>query len=519
MRRVQGARYVPAILILLGFLFTLERAPIAWTDEIIYASTAWGLHLNGSGVPSIVQGLPGATDHEAFYGPVFFNLARTSFDLFGLSMWSFRLVCLIGALLVATASAAIVRAFGGSAGRQVFAFTVLLLTPELGAAATNGRMDALATGLALMAIAVLLPTFIDSRNDWWRGPASGAFLALSALTTPRAFLMVIAILLSSAAIWWMPAVRRRLSFIAVGQSTFVFSLLMLLWAVASQGNPIRWLRFLIAAGMGTPVDVTIAPNAARWWTLTPWSVITLTFAATAAVYALVMLCRSHRTMSRTHAVAAAFVLAAATLNVAMWLMLSNLTFVFGTYFALPLLSVALALPDALLPKHRSVRRVAVGLLLLCCVGVRGLKYAALAATWDARDPAPLEQFMRAHVPVGSEVIGVQSFGFYAVERAGSRYRLESSGGQASWAQTVENSRTQPLARVDDGHVQGRFLLKSLDDPGDTDYACALADPASLVATYVPAANRLDRLGSIGPLTGAPGYPRTALYRLPSDCHP
>ena len=66
------------------------------------------------GVPSSLLHSQYATDHTRFYGPVFFQLAAWSFDAFGVSRWSFRLVSFGGALLIAATCAMLGRQFSES---------------------------------------------------------------------------------------------------------------------------------------------------------------------------------------------------------------------------------------------------------------------------------------------------------------------------------------------------------------------------------------------------------------------
>src|SRR4051812_39105250 len=148
----------PALILasIAGFLVTLERSPVAWPDSIIYASIARSLQLGHGGVPTVLRDAPFAADHLRFYGPVFFRIAAWLFALFGLGERYVRLISVAGALLIAAGGAGLVRAFGGSRERQAWTAALLLLSPEIGRSATDGRMDTLAVGFEIAALAVCL---------------------------------------------------------------------------------------------------------------------------------------------------------------------------------------------------------------------------------------------------------------------------------------------------------------------------------------------------------------------------
>src|SRR5512146_40915 len=101
-----------------ALFMTLDRVPVAGSDEILYASVARALEFTGHAVPNITRNTPYAVDHVAFYGPVYFELTAWSFRLFGFSMASARLVCLLGALLAAGGGAFLAAAMGASRTRQ-----------------------------------------------------------------------------------------------------------------------------------------------------------------------------------------------------------------------------------------------------------------------------------------------------------------------------------------------------------------------------------------------------------------
>ena len=101
----------------LGFVplvLTMNRSPLPWNDEILWASTSYSVFRHGESAPSVLAEFPQAGRFDLFYGPVGFKLGVLAFKLFGISPISFRLLSLLGALIVTVASGLLVRVLGGS---------------------------------------------------------------------------------------------------------------------------------------------------------------------------------------------------------------------------------------------------------------------------------------------------------------------------------------------------------------------------------------------------------------------
>ena len=62
-------------LVVLGFFVTLNRVPILWSDDSLYASIARSVQEYGDGVPLMLRSIPDTQDHVTIYGPVFFKAA------------------------------------------------------------------------------------------------------------------------------------------------------------------------------------------------------------------------------------------------------------------------------------------------------------------------------------------------------------------------------------------------------------------------------------------------------------
>jgi len=452
-------------------------------------------------VPTIIAGSLHAVDHEAFYGPIFFRLAALAFQLFGFSIQSMRFVSIAGAVAIAVAAAQCAGAFGATRHRMTAA-ALLLLIPSVGTAATSGRMDTVAVACGLGAAALCLRGIVRG-GSIVLGAASGGLLAAAALTTPRAWPFVVSFVVASAAI--LPRVRRvRVqAAVAVG----VAAALTCAWATVVHGDPWRWLGQAISIGTRVSADVAIAEGARRNWAFAPW----LAIVPVAAAIALVAWWRRRDALDGDAGAAVRFALALAVANLALCTILFNLTFLFAVYFSAPLLAVVLALPMW----QAGGRRAAIGLtiLLAAVTGVRVVKYVRVAATWQARDPAPMDAFLR-QVPAGSIVFGPPHFYYYSAERAGSEYRVADGVSWADWARWGE-PRNEPR---DDVSGRPAFLVWPLDReeyPVPDAFTCALA---AEVGTFAPAGEHLAALGPLGSTAGIPAsYPASGLYNVDAGC--
>jgi len=501
-----------AVLVFAGLAVVLDRSPTLWADSQLYAAIARSRQLYGVGVPSSLLHSPYATDHTRFYGPVFFQLAAWAFDAFGISKWSFRLVSLFGALLIALAGGALGRLFGQSRDGWLWPLALLIMAPEIGLHARTGSMDTLAVGLELTALACFVRAMFVTTRPLEQGMVTGLFLALAALTTPRTYPFIGALVL------WAAVVNadRRWARIALSSAVIVCGVIVGCWAWATHGSPLRWLRFMTYIALHENADVAVLPSVVRKWSFSTPNAVSPMFAIVGAVCAGWALARRRDTWSSVdRAVAFALLTTATTFVVSAVLM--NLTFTLTTYCAIPLFAVVAALPRGYftvgLPRvDRRLAAAACAALLWCDATVIGVRAARIAASWSARETAPLEAFLKKHVPADSDVIGPFNSYFFVVEQSGAHFWMMSPQSWADWARWVpqiEPEAVGPYPRL--RPPAARFFIWETERPLPPHYGCG-----ALVATYVPPPPSALAGVSIAASSDT-GYPQTDLYRLPDDC--
>jgi hypothetical protein len=507
-----------AILAFLALALGLERSPTSWPDSQLYAAIARSRQLYGVGIPSSLLNSPYATDHTRFYGPVFFDLAAWSFDAFGVSKWSFRLVSLGGALLLVVAGGVLGRQLSGSAGGWLWPLALLALTPEVGLHARTGSMDTLAIGLELTALAVFVRGLALERHARWHGAAAGLVLALAALTTPRTYPFIAAFTLAGVLPFGLGLSRRQ----RVEQllpALVVCASIVGVWAAGAHGNPLRWLRFVAYIARHEDTDVAILATATRNWSFSVANSITAAFTIAGAIPACWALSKRGVVPASSRDRAAAFALLTTTGTLVACVVLMNLTFTLSTYCALPLFAVIAGLPRQYFAvgRPRLDRRLAacaVAALLVCDVTVAGVRAVRVASTWAARDTDSLEAFLQAHVPSAADVIGPFDAYFFAVEQAGAHFWVVSPQSWADWARWVpriDPAGVGPLPRARAG--SSRFLIWQAERELPARYACARSH---LIGTYTPAPTHWFA-NPILPQGADTGYWLTDLYQLPDDC--
>ena len=494
----------------------MRRVPTAFPDGQFYASIARSLQLHGVGVPSEIRHSPVAVDHIPFYGPVYFALTARAFDWFGVSLRSQRSVSLAGALLVIVAAAFLASTVSGQQWRWLWAITLVLLTPEIRQWATVGTMATLGVGFELAALAIFVHGFGTGRPGRF-GLGAGLFLLLAALTTPRTY-PFIGGFIAAGLVWvgttrdgWRDRARQFLVSIAT------LAVGMTVWAIASHGDPIRWVRYMSFILSHEDSDVAILPTAERQWLFSPAQTVTPVIAVSAALLVAWIKSRRPGALQADRARATRFVLLTCWTAFVAGAVSMNLTFFFDVYVGLPLFVAVLAMPYEDLQVGRRTLGAALALVLVLDGTLGVIWYARVAATWEARNPRALADFFDRYVPDGSTVVGPEGAYYTAVERTGAVYRKMDPRSPADWAQWVPMIEPEALTRARDADVRqthARYFIWPAGGTIPDEYRCVLAHP---VAVFVPAPHHLDRLGWLGARTRDTGYLESNLYRLPAGC--
>ena len=424
--------WLVAAVALLLLLLILPRSPLPWWDEIFYASAALAAARGGPAVPIVMGAFPHTIRIDLLYGPMISFLGPLEIRLFGLSPTSWRLLGFEGALGAVLSASWVSRRLDRSAVATAAAAMLVALSQGMGARATSGRLDTITIMLELLSLACTLSALQaqESRRVAFAYAAvAGIFCGLAALSTPRSFPFILGLVLATGlelalAGKWELAARGLI--IAAGALLPVWG-----WTFSQGLTPIGWLRVIAAASQGDKLNVS--PLLHGTWhffdePLVPvlsgllFLLVMLTvFGGTISMGRRIVEMEGHEIVSGLRLVSIA-----ALINYAgLFLLIAH----FWDYeiFVVPLLiPVLTALTAKILRSNgpRAVRGIVLAawmVLAIVLVTFRSGKVVAWLASYQERDPQPLQDFVRRKVPGNSRVFGPEDLYFYAVEGAGSQY--------------------------------------------------------------------------------------------------
>lgn len=370
------------------FAVTIERTPLPWFDEVLFASAS----RSETTVPTVL-GAFSSERFDLFYGPLGTTLGAWTFELFGFSASSFRFLSLTGAILIAVSSWAIVRSLTGSSILAGLSFALVAISPQIGVSATSGRLDTVTVGLQLAGL------FFYSREgrSWF---LAGPVWALAVLSGPRAFPFIAAVALAVIVLERLDGLRRLVP--------VLLTILGGVWIwTASQGmNPFDWLRHISSVSTGDSVNSSPFLGGAWAFSASIQSLITPLFVI--LLLPFVKLADSKRRL----------LFMAVAGNALLTVLLISRPFSYSIFWLLPMIPVLLA-----------VSRITRSTLALWCLlafafaGVRLAKTSEIFVSWHERNPRIVENFVEARIPSGSVVYGPEEYFYYAVEKSGSAYRF------------------------------------------------------------------------------------------------
>jgi hypothetical protein len=415
---------------LVSILLLLPRSPLPWLDEIFYASASLAIVRGGKAVPTIMGAFPHTLRLDLLYGPLISFLGSVDIRFLGLSATSWRLLGFSGAVGAVFSSAWVSRSLDRSPTAIAAAAMLVALSQGMGARATSGRLDTITITLELMSLASTLAAMRveePRRLPFVYAAFGGFFCGLAALSTPRAFPFVLGLFV---ALGFEFALARKQTLVTRGLIVGAGALLPVWgWTFVQGMNPITWLRFVATASRGDKINVS--PMLEGSWHLFSGPLVPLLSGLLFVILMILVfggasLTRAMEIEGRDTLSGVRLVSITVLVNyVALFVMIAR----FWDYeiFVIPLLiPVLTALTAKILRGSRrtGLRRAIFGSWLVLAVvlmAIRSGKVIAWVASYNERDPQPLQDFISRTVPAGSRVFGPEEFYFYAVEAAGSHY--------------------------------------------------------------------------------------------------
>ena len=177
--------YSLVFLILLWHISTLAYNPLPWFDETFFASIAKSL-AEGRGFFLDICPIQTGGREVLSYGPVYFSLTALSFNLFGITAFSFRIVAFLFTALTIVAADLILKKINISLLLRRVIIILLMFDNIIRISSHSGRMDMVALFFVLMAY-----YFFLSKEYKFQYSLLALFGTIALLTTPRTAVFLI----------------------------------------------------------------------------------------------------------------------------------------------------------------------------------------------------------------------------------------------------------------------------------------------------------------------------------------
>jgi len=402
---------VAAFALLLA-LVELPRTPLPWYDEILLVSAARSATLGHPAMPSVLDAFPHTMRSDLFYGPVVFWMGSTVLKVFGLSLWSWRLLGWFAGVAMVLESAWLVLRLGGSRGWAVFAALLVTLSPPVGSVLTSGRTDTITLAIELFVFCLLPPEF-----SLVKSVVAGFLFGAAILSTPRAHALALCfftVYLSYAIVGKQTSLLR-----SVCLSAATALLTVVTWTFCEGLNPVSWYRMLLRASAGDKTNASPLLGGS-------WGHFTLDLPAMVLPVGLsswLILWMIHRRKEPSLG-SAGMLFTVLLANAAVYIAITSRALSYQIFWLVPLVPTVVAL-TAMHKRGHNPGWSSMVYVLAATVLVAGLlrvgKITEVIASWTARDPQPIANFVCNQVPQNSRVFGPTGPYYYAVEECGSHY--------------------------------------------------------------------------------------------------
>ncbi len=439
---------IALLLILLSLSWAIDRSPLPGYDEALFNSAAGDFHWRTGAAPTVLADFPNVLRYDLFFGPSALWVASVWISAQPHVMQWYRSLSLIAAVIICALAGGIVwtctrRIEAGLATTAVFGISLMI-----GSRATQGRLDLLTIAAELAAIYIVFrwdaPGARTMPAVWC---AAGACLAFAALSTPRAFPTIAAII--GATIFCLRPFKSAL--LKAGIAVGVITLAASVWTFSQGLLPWQWLKLVFSESWGQSDNVSPLLGGA-WNLIENRRAAGGFFCASLVFIVLALNWRDAMKEWRT----AILVIAGAMNAVLTLVLISNPTAYEVYWMALPLAAACASFQGVVQGGRKRIAMSALLAAALCWTGLRVAKDVEIFRSWNSRDPQPVSDFMAAHVPPGSTVYGPEDYFYYAVEMAGSQYRFTEFNYPPSVPVVKSHSAPQFLIWPDGAQLPPRF---------------------------------------------------------------
>ncbi len=397
-------------IVLVYHLVSLTRSPLPWLDEVIFKSITHSYAETGNLYCEVAPFAEGKQVVQ--YGPVYFFIASHVEKLLGTSMFYYRMISLVSGFIFVFLIYFFIRDLLGKEHPLSFLFLcILLFDPIVSQSMHGGRMDLMAGSIFLSSLYFFLKMkeSLSNNTNYKYAILSGTIAALAVLTTPRVGVLLIAVCI----VFLIRLIqeKRTQRFVEGFLWAIAFSLPVALWVFfAFDGNELQLTSYNPFGGnffFKNEMD-NYLPFVYPLVGMYVWALFFLFFSNWKNTNELVLI---------------------SAISIPIFFLL---IFETGGYYIIVLpffyMLLAFLLSQGNTGKFELANKILVYGFVLFNLSLFLIKTANIAFSWNARNPAPICNFVEQNVPAGSKVIGTELF-YYSILENGSYYQFIKWNGE------------------------------------------------------------------------------------------
>ncbi len=439
---------VALLLILLSLSWPMSRSPLPVEDETLFGSASANFRWQTGATPSVLADFPNVTRYDLFYGPASLGVASVWISAQPHAMQWYRSLCLIAAVMICALGGGIVWTCTRRVQWALGTVAIFGISLMIGTRATSGRLDLLTIAAEFAAIYIMFRWEVPGEKinpGVWL--AVGACLAFAALSTPRAFPGVAAII--GATLFCLRPFKSAL--LKLGLAVGVIGLAISAWTFSQGLSPLQWLHWIVSQSWGDKWNSSPVLGGAWIFNIDSYS-LGMFFCAALVLMVIALNLQEAMRQWRT----AILVIAAGASTFLTLALIGHATAYEVYWMAFPLAAACASFQGVVRGRQKKAAMAALVGVSLFWTGLRVVKDVEIILSWKARDPRPVFDFMAAHVPAGSTVYGPEDYFYYAVEMAGSQYRYTEFNYPPSAPVVKPHSTPQFLIWPDGAQLPRRF---------------------------------------------------------------
>lgn len=390
----QRAYIIVFTLLVIWSLWSLVYSPIAWFDEVYFASATHSF-ISGNGLAVELDNYEPCVT----YGPVYFLITGLVTKVFGFGMFQFRIVnCLFAFLCVIILGKVLERIKVKETLRYLF--QLILLTDVLFVSNSHsGRMEFVALFFVLVAyLSYLKP----QTSEISKTLVISIMLTLAIMTTPRVVVICIPIVI----LQFVNLIKSH-SWLLIVVYCIIPIILYSIWIFAAFGSFDGMITHYTQHGNSSEV---VQQSSFERFVGGNWAISKFHYPMLlAAILSVVLLIKNKKFKE----------IALYVLPILIYYFLVKDTGMYGVLIlSFYMILLALAASELFIDKRKFIQipyKALIALCLLLNVSVFGVKAFAVISTLDQRDPSQPSEWISKNIPEGSRVAGDYDYYYAAIE--------------------------------------------------------------------------------------------------------